>query len=116
MIKDKFKYHLYLLSAIATLFLITSCTDSPMIVGKWREVGKTATLEFWKDGTFKAVDNQGMTVNGQYSLQENGNVRFEIYRKGSSPEIVNGNISLQGEELVLTSADSNEVNRYKKEK
>jgi hypothetical protein len=96
--------------------LIISCTNTPDVVGKWREVGKTATLEFWKDGTFKAVDNQGMSVSGKYTLYENGNVRFEIYRKGSYPDIVNGKISLQGEELILTSADDNEVDRYKREK
>jgi len=39
-----------------------ACADTPYIVGQWKEIGKTATLEFWKDGTFKAVDNQGMTV------------------------------------------------------
>ena len=40
-----------------------ACAKTPYLVGKWKEIGKTATLEFWKDGTFKAVDNQGMAVN-----------------------------------------------------
>jgi len=39
-----------------------ACADTLYIVGQWKEIGKTATLEFWKDGTFKVVDNQGMTV------------------------------------------------------
>ena len=48
---------------IIALFFILACANTPYIVGKWKEIGKTATLEFWKDGTFKAVDNQGMAVN-----------------------------------------------------
>jgi hypothetical protein len=85
-------------------------------VGKWREVGKTAILEFWKDGTFKAVDNQGMAVSGKYTLHENGNARFEIDRQGFSPEIVSGKISVRGDELTLISGDGKEVDRYKRER
>ena len=79
-------------------------------------MGKTATVEFWKDGTFKAVDNQGMAVSGNYTLSENGNVRFEIARKDSSPEIVSGKISVRGEEMTLISGDGKEVDRYKRER
>ena len=104
------------LLAIFTCFLIISCANKPDVVGKWREVGKTATLEFWNDGTFKAVDNQGMAVSGKYTLSENGNARFEIDREDSSPEIVSGKISVRGEELTLTSGDGKEVDRYKRER
>ncbi len=114
--KEKFKYYFHLLLAILTLFMVMSCANTPDVIGKWREIGKTATLEFRKDGTFKAVDNQGMAVSGQYTLSENGNVRFEIFRQESSPEIVSGNISLRGEEITLTSADKSEVDRYKRER
>ncbi|MBW1912133.1 MAG: hypothetical protein JRI43_02965 [Deltaproteobacteria bacterium] len=79
-------------------------------------MGKTATVEFWKDGTFKAVDNQGMAVSGKYTLSENGNAKFEIDREDSSPEIVSGKISVRGEELTLISGDGKEVDRYKRER
>ena len=84
--KDKFK----LCSAIAILafFFIIACANTSNLVGKWKEIGKVATLELWKDGTFKAVDNQKMAVKGKYSLSENGNIRFEIFRQGSPSEIV----------------------------
>ena len=85
-------------------------------MGKWREIGKTATLEFLKDGTFKAVDNQGMAVSGKYTLSENESARFEIERQDSSPEIVTGKISVRGEELTLISGDGKEVDRYKRER
>ena len=112
--KDKFKLCFAL--AILALAFILACSNTPSIVGKWKEIGKTATLEFWKDGTFKAVDNQGMGVKGKYTLIEPGNVRFEIFRQGSPSEIVNGTFSLQGDVLTFTSADGKEIERYKREK
>ncbi len=91
-------------------------TNLHNVAGKWKEIGKTATLEFRKDGTFKAVDNQKMAVKGKYTLSEHGNVRFEIFRQGSPSEIVNGTYSLQGDVLTFTSSDGKEIERYKREK
>ena len=101
---------------IIALFFILACANTPYIVGKWKEIGKTATLEFWKDGTFKAVDNQKMAVKGKYTLIEPGNVRFEIFRQGSPSEIVNGTFSIKGDVLTFTSGDGKEIERYKREK
>ena len=112
----KYNYNFNLLLTIFTFFLIISCASAPGVVWKWREVGKTATVEFWKDGTFKAIDNQKMAVKGKYTLIEPGKVRFEIFRQGSPSEIVNGTFSLQGDVLTFTSADGKEIERYKREK
>lgn len=111
--KDEFK----LCSAFVILAFafILACSHTSYIVGKWKEIGKTATLEFCKDGTFKAVDNQGMAVNGKYILIEPKNVRFEIFRQGSPSEIANGTFSLQGDVLTFTSADGKEIESYKRE-
>jgi len=68
------------LSILPSHNLRIACANTPYIVGKWKEIGKTATLEFWKDGTFKAIDNQKMAVKGKYTMIEPGNVRFEIFR------------------------------------
>jgi len=111
--KDKFKLCSALV--IIALFFILACANTPYIVGKWKEIGKTATLEFWKDGKFKAVDNQGMAVKEKYTLIKSGNIRFEIFRQDFRPEIVNGTVSLQGEVLTITSEDGNEVEKYKRE-
>ena len=111
-----YNYSFHWLLAIFTCFLIISCVNTPDVVGKWREVGKAATVVFWKDGRFKAVDNQGMAVSGTYTFHDKGNVRFEINRQGFPPEIVVGKISMQGEELTLISGDGSEVDRYKREK
>jgi hypothetical protein len=57
-----------------------------------------------------------MAVKGKYTLIEPENVRFERFRQGSLPEIVNGTFSLQGDVLNFTSADGKEIERYKREK
>ncbi|MEE4261859.1 MAG: hypothetical protein V2I56_04155 [Desulfobacteraceae bacterium] len=112
--KDKFS--LCSAFAILAIFLIIACVNTPNLVGKWKEIGLAATLEFWEDGAFKAIDNQKMTVSGKYSLNEHGNIRFEIFRQGSSSEIVTGKYSLQGDILTFTSADGKEIQRYRRQK
>ena len=115
-IMKKGKFSLYSTFAILAFSFMIACANTPNLVGKWKEIGKAATLELWKDGTFKAVDNQNMAVSGKYTLNENGNLRFEIFRQGSPYEIVNGKYSLQGDILTFTSADGKEIERYKREK
>jgi len=112
----KNKFNLYSAFAILVFSFIIACANTPNIVGKWKEIGKAATLELWKDGTFKAVDNQKMAVKGKYTLIEPGNVRFEIFRQGSPSEIVNGKYSVQGDILTLISADGKEIQRYRRQK
>jgi len=112
--KDKFNH--YSAFAILAFSLIMACANTQHLVGKWKEIGKAATIEFWEDGTFKAVDNQKMAVNGKYTLSEHRNVRFEIFRKGSPSEIINGKYSVHGDILTFTSADGKEIERYKREK
>jgi hypothetical protein len=113
--KNKFKSIFLFLLAIGLFILMICCAHTPWVVGKWQEIGKTATLEFWKDGSFKAVDNQGMVVGGKYSLHKDGVVRFEIANEGSS-EIVTGKLSVREDELTITSARGNEVERYRRVK
>ena len=112
----KNEFSLYATFAILAFTFIIGCASTPDLVGKWKEVGKTATLELWKDGTFNAVDNQKMGVSGKYSLGKHGNISFEIFRQGSPSEIVNGKYSVQGDILTLTSADGKEIQRYRRQK
>jgi hypothetical protein len=115
-VMKKDKFNLYSAFAILAFSFIIACANTPNLVGKWKEIGKAATLELWEDGTFKAVDNQKMAVSGKYSLSEHGNIRFEIFRQGSPSEIVNGKYSFQGDILTFTSADGKEIQRYRRQK
>jgi hypothetical protein len=112
--KDKFKPPFHFLLPIILLFFMISCANTPKLAGKWREIGKTATIEFLEDGSFKAVDNMGMAVSGKYTLLGNGNIRFEIVHHGSSKEIVEGKLSMQEDELVISFGNGKEVDRYKR--
>lgn len=114
--KDKSKPIFLFLLPIVLLFLMISCANTPKLVGKWREIGKNATIEFLEDGSFKAVDNMGMAVSGKYTLLGNENIRFEISHQGSSKEIVEGKLSTQEDELVISFGKGNEVERYKRVK
>lgn len=94
--------------------LLTGCANAPNLIGMWREVGKTATLELMKDGSFSAMDNEGMAVSGKYALLEDGRVKFEILQPDSSVEIVILEVSVRGDELTVVTEDLGEVERYKK--
>jgi len=104
------------LLAMVSFFLITSCASTRDVVGKWREIGKTATLEFWKDGTFKAVDNQGMAVSGTYALHGNEKATFTVVHQDSSPEIIECSVSVRGDEMTIASERGDEAERYRREK
>ena len=112
--KDKFR--LFFIFAILVFFFIVGCENTPKLDGKWKEIGKSATIEFSKDGTFKSVDNQKMAVNGEYFLSEQENIRFKISRPGPRSEILNGKYSVQGDTLTLISEDGEEIQRYRRQK
>lgn len=98
------------------LFLLASCGLKSGLVGRWKEVGKAATIEFSKDGSFKAVDNEGMAVSGTYALSKDGQLRCAIKQTEGPAEIVNVNVLLKGDDLTLTSSDKNEVEHYRRVK
>ena len=97
-----------------SLLALATCAHVPSIIGKWQELGTTATLEFHTDGTFAAVDDMDMAVSGTYTRQRDGRTRFEITIPGSPPDIVWGKIDVQGDELIVASDDDQEVERYRR--
>ena len=112
MIRKPSRSRFLCLLAVALCLLLLRCANAPDLVGKWREIGKTATLEFLEDGSFEAVDNQGMAVSGTYTLGGNESVRFEIVHPGSSSEIVVVRFTVSGDELTIATEHPGEVERY----
>ena len=96
--------------------LLSGCANKSEMVGKWREIGRQATLEFREDGTFLAVDNQGLAVNGNYYPEKDNKVRFEISGEDFAPETLYGKIIIIGDELDFISEDGSEMERYKRVK
>ena len=85
------------------------------IVGRWRERGRDGTLDLRPDGTFTAVDNEGLAVAGRYELTTDRTLRFEIQRDGVTHEIVSLDFSLQDDELTLTATDGRGAERYRRQ-
>jgi len=112
--KGMFKFSYYFLFAVLPLALLLSCAQKQDVAGTWQETGTKSTIELHRDGTFKAVDDMGMAVSGKYTLQEKGTIRFEILHKGNSPEIIQGTLNAQDDELTFTSADDKKVETYKR--
>jgi outer membrane lipoprotein-sorting protein len=102
----------YFLLAVLPIMFLVSCAHTPNITGTWQEPGKRSSIEFGQDGTFTAVDDMGMTVSGNYTLQAKGKIRFEIKHPDSSVEIIRGNITVQDDELLFTFDEDKEVLTY----
>jgi hypothetical protein len=102
--------------SVSIVLLLLSCASGPDIIGKWREVGQTATLEFSAGGVFKAVDNQGMAVSGRYAFSKDGNLRCEIQQEGGAKEIVDLKVTLKGDELTLGPSNSEKIEHYRRVK
>ena len=103
-----------LLLGALCIALLMSCTHRSEIIGRWQEIGKAATLEFRRDSTFKAVDDMGMAVSGKYTIEKDGNIRFEIKHTDATTEIINGTHAVHGDELTYTSENDKEVYKYKR--
>ncbi len=71
-------------------------------------------MEFFRDGTFTAVDDMAMEVKGHYVLQKDGGIRFEIIHPESPPEIISAVLCVKGDELTLTFGDDKEVEKYRR--
>ena len=100
--------------SVISYIVLTSCAGAPGIIGKWQEPGTTATMEFFRDGTFTAVDDMEMEVSGSYVLRKNGGILFEIIHPESSPETISAILSVKGDELTLTFGDDKEVEKYRR--
>jgi hypothetical protein len=100
--------------ALAFLWLLVSCGGPSDIIGTWQQRGQTATLKF-TDHNFTAVDNQGMTVTGDYLLEANGTIRFFIKHPDGETEIIVARISRQDQELTITFGNGQETEIYRRQ-
>lgn len=100
--------------SVISYIVLTSCAGAPGIIGKWQEPGTTATMEFFRDGTFTAVDDMEMEVRGSYVLRKNGGILFEIIHPESSPETISAILCVKGNKLTLTFGDDKEVEKYRR--
>ena len=100
--------------ALLPIVILVCCAHSLNITGKWQEPGKTSSIEFRHDGTFTVVDDMGMTVSGNYTLQTEGKIRFEIKYPDSSAEIIAATVEARDDTLIFTLDEDKEIVTYKK--
>jgi hypothetical protein len=112
--RRKFSSTVLSVQAAGLLVLLLCCASAPSLVGMWRQIGKKATLEFSRDGSFNAVDNEGMAVSGKYTVLENSKVKFEILHSGSSAEVIILNVSVKGDVLTVDDERPGQEERYRR--
>jgi hypothetical protein len=110
--KPKFKLSFWCLLELALIAFLVSCQNSPNLIGRWQEIGKSATFEFHEDSTFNAIDNMGMAVSGKYFLDGSGNIRFEIMHDEPSPEVIKAKVLVRDDELIFIYGDNGEAENY----
>ena len=105
--------NLCLLTSFAILAAISCVHPHALnITGKWQEVGKTATFEFWDNQSFRTVDNMGLQVQGKYDLYDHGRIRFEIKHEDSNTESIEAEVMVAGDELIFKFGDTGEIEKY----
>lgn len=80
------------------------------IVGKWKEVGGTQTIEFFKDGTVIVVDDDGDRLVGNYRFLDDNRIRIDL---GGFIGSDIAEISSSGDEITLPNL-SGEIEKYRK--
>lgn len=110
------KKFIYLYLVIFAITFLISCTQqhSLILTGKWQEIGKKATIEFYDAHTFQAIDDMGMAVKGTYAVDDNGNVRFEIKDDDGETEIIDAKVSFEKDDLVFKFRDDGGIEKYRR--
>jgi len=92
--------------------VLTSSKSENPIVGKWREIGGTETIEFFKDGTV-IVFSKGMTMGGSYKFVAKDRIKLELGGLGILAGPIVAKVSINGDELTFITSDG-DVSKYKR--
>lgn len=91
---------------VAVAALLSSCSSKPgdVVVGKWKEVGGTETMGFFRDGTVSIPDKE-MSMGRGCKFIEKDRVKIELGGLGVliGPQVAR--VSISGEELTVTMPD-----------
>ncbi|BBO67702.1 hypothetical protein DSCA_16320 [Desulfosarcina alkanivorans] len=102
-----------ILIALITLVLAAhGCASGPSLVGRWKAMEGSASVEFAVDGGFHAVDNEGMPVSGKYRLVGADGIQFEIRHGEADAEVVDARYTRLGERLTLAFPGEGAIETY----
>jgi len=96
------------------LVVLSGCGKSTekAIIGKWKEVDSTETIEFFKDGTVTVID-KGMSMSGNYKFVGKNRIKMELGGLGALMGPIVSKISISGNELSMTMPDG-KIERYQR--
>lgn len=90
------------IALLAIILAGCGCATGPSVVGKWQAVEGPASVSFGTDGVFRAVDNQGAAVSGNYRLVGADGIQFEVLHGGHESEVIDARVARDGDRLMLT--------------
>lgn len=102
------------IALVVMILAAYACASGPSVVGRWKAVDGSATVDFTTDGIFHAVDNEGMPVSGKYRLVGPDGIRFEIRHDAAAVEFVDARVMRAGERLTLTFPGENAIDTYER--
>ena len=100
------------IALLAIVLAVCGCAAGPSVVGKWQAVEGPASVSFGTDGVFRAVDNQGMAVSGNYRLVGADGIQFEVLHGGHESEVIDARVARDGDRLMLTFPGEEAVDIY----
>lgn len=103
-----------LATPITVLLFICACAATPAIVGRWESLDGPGGVTFHADGTFQAIDNQGMPVEGTYRMAGPDAVRFEIVHGNQETESIGARVVRDGGRLTLVFPEQDAVENYRR--
>ena len=108
----RLKNPLISLAVLLSFLFLVGCSKQKNIVGKWQDVKRAETMEFFPDGTVAAKAG-GMSMAGKYTFLDNERIKIELGGMAAlaGPMIVKFVIS--GNELTLTDQD-NKMTKYRR--
>lgn len=101
---------------ICIVAMLSSCSSKPekAIVGKWKEIGGSETMEFFKDGTLSIADDS-VYFGGNYKFIDKDSIKMELGGSGAMAGPVVARVSITGEELTIT-MPGDEASKFRKSK
>lgn len=87
---------------VLSVIFLSGCIQKPedAVIGKWKEVSGTETIEFFKDGTITIVD-KGMSMSGNYKFIDNEHIRMDLGGLGALMGPIISKVSFTNDELVM---------------
>ena len=91
---------------VCVVLTAVACSKSieGAVLGKWKEIDGTETVELFKDGTINVVDG-GLTMGGKYTHLEDSKLKLELDGLGALMGPIVVSIEIDGDKLLWTMPD-----------